>query len=527
MRRYKLSNVFNHAFGHYTRTFAALMVFMFLSIATLRAGTTPKTEPASFSNSQGLTNISISVPAKTTCGLSYLDAVGAYKMLKFEGLSDKSTTVTQSVELNGPTTFVWGFLQPKSKGKPGLSLTKFTLLAKPGDNINLSLNGVDMFLSVPAGEHFALLADNTASFYTESFGDGGKKLNDKASKAAFAASNKAYMQKLNSAYQKENDRLSRLRESGIMDPGVYESARLYAEAVFYDKMFILLDESGSRPDAVMPLIKDHLPAAEKFIKAPNLVLSGEVMRVMTGIIKAKLITKGTGINLNDFLNLYEEGKTMDLGIFKSTFLTYCLSGYPAKQLANYQNVVAEFGQSYATPEQSRHLNALVQKSTKALEFPAQAKFTTAQNQSYSINDIVNASPTSVVVIDFWASWCAPCRQQFPIIDSLKQVFKLQALPVTFISINLDDNKANWLDAVQKEAKYLQEHSYYLEKNGKKDLVNIFDIKAIPHTIVLRDGKVVANDFTLPAELSFPKDLTALVNQQKKTAASPPLFTSRQ
>lgn len=46
----------------------------------------------------------------------------------------------------------------------------------------------------------------------------------------------------------------------------------------------------------------------------------------------------------------------------------------------------------------------------------------------------------VVYVDFWASWCAPCRISFPLLNKLHQKLKDQGFEV--VAINLDENKAN-------------------------------------------------------------------------------------
>lgn len=46
----------------------------------------------------------------------------------------------------------------------------------------------------------------------------------------------------------------------------------------------------------------------------------------------------------------------------------------------------------------------------------------------------------VVYVDFWASWCAPCKTSFPLLNKLHQKLKAQGFEV--IAVNLDEDKAN-------------------------------------------------------------------------------------
>ncbi len=66
---------------------------------------------------------------------------------------------------------------------------------------------------------------------------------------------------------------------------------------------------------------------------------------------------------------------------------------------------------------------------------------------FTLANFKNAQATSlkqyagkVVYLDFWASWCAPCRTSFPLLNKLHE--KLKAQGVEVVAINLDDDKAN-------------------------------------------------------------------------------------
>lgn len=47
----------------------------------------------------------------------------------------------------------------------------------------------------------------------------------------------------------------------------------------------------------------------------------------------------------------------------------------------------------------------------------------------------------VVVVDFWASWCAPCKQEMPVLESLYKRFKAQGLVIVGVSVDSDRAKA--------------------------------------------------------------------------------------
>ena len=51
-------------------------------------------------------------------------------------------------------------------------------------------------------------------------------------------------------------------------------------------------------------------------------------------------------------------------------------------------------------------------------------------------DFAGAVASGVTLIDFWAAWCAPCREVSPLVDQLAELFKG---PIAFYRVNVDDN----------------------------------------------------------------------------------------
>ncbi|WP_432328776.1 TlpA disulfide reductase family protein [Mucilaginibacter sp. P25] len=56
-------------------------------------------------------------------------------------------------------------------------------------------------------------------------------------------------------------------------------------------------------------------------------------------------------------------------------------------------------------------------------------------------------------MDFWASWCSPCRAQLPVMDSLRSALRKNAVEV--ISINLDQKEVSWKTASLAEKNTLE------------------------------------------------------------------------
>ncbi len=101
----------------------------------------------------------------------------------------------------------------------------------------------------------------------------------------------------------------------------------------------------------------------------------------------------------------------------------------------------------------------------------------------------------VTLIDFWASWCAPCRTANPKVVALYNEFHGKGFNV--ISVSLDTDAAEWKEAIAKDKLTWTQVSNLAEME-KDPIVKQYGVKLIPTTYLLdASGKIVGID--LPHE----------------------------
>lgn len=115
---------------------------------------------------------------------------------------------------------------------------------------------------------------------------------------------------------------------------------------------------------------------------------------------------------------------------------------------------------------------------------------TPEGDSLSLSDLRG----KVVLVDFWASWCGPCRRENPHVKKIYEKYKDKGFDV--LGVSLDKTQRAWVGAIEKDGLPWKHVSDL--KGWKNEVAQMYSVKSIPHTILLdQEGKIVASKLRGP------------------------------
>ena len=112
----------------------------------------------------------------------------------------------------------------------------------------------------------------------------------------------------------------------------------------------------------------------------------------------------------------------------------------------------------------------------------------------------------ITILDFWASWCRPCRVENPNLVRTYNKFKANGLSV--VGVSLDKSKSNWIKAIEDDG--LQWTHVSNLQYWNDPIAKAYQVRGIPATFILdQNGKIIAKNLRGPA---LEKKIEELLNK---------------
>ena len=83
----------------------------------------------------------------------------------------------------------------------------------------------------------------------------------------------------------------------------------------------------------------------------------------------------------------------------------------------------------------------------------------------------------VVMINFWATWCGPCRQEMPLLDELYS--RYQRVGFSLLGVNIDDDSGRAMDMINELGV-----SFPVLFDSRKEVSRLYEVDAMPVTVIV-------------------------------------------
>jgi peroxiredoxin len=133
----------------------------------------------------------------------------------------------------------------------------------------------------------------------------------------------------------------------------------------------------------------------------------------------------------------------------------------------------------------------VELKTKIGSTPPEIALPTPEGTTFKLSQLRG----KVVLIDFWASWCKPCRIENPNVVRMYQAYKGKGFEI--LGVSLDRDRKSWVDAIKQDGltwKHVSDLQFWNSKAAQD-----YYVKAIPATFLLdKEGKIIGKNLRGPA-----------------------------
>jgi peroxiredoxin len=241
------------------------------------------------------------------------------------------------------------------------------------------------------------------------------------------------------------------------------------------------------------------PIRNKIESLDNIIMTGRKTGNLTDQEKDTLYSRMRALNeelyeitntfIRDFPNSLESARTLNESRFRldKEFFTELFA------LMNDKTQASIYGKEIA---RYLKLNVNPQIGDKYVDF----ELNNVKGQKTKISELRE----KYTLIEFWASWCGPCRESNP---ALKKVYeKFHEKGFNIVGVSMDHTQEKWLKAIKEDS--LPWDHILNEKGPWGDVATIYNIKGVPDNILIDDKgivigrRLVVDDLEAKLEMEF-------------------------
>lgn len=192
------------------------------------------------------------------------------------------------------------------------------------------------------------------------------------------------------------------------------------------------------------------------------------IQISQNIDVSKLLSSNTGVLMSAFIATY----------FDNNIETY---------IELYENIDNALKVKYADNQFVQYIESRIKSSLTPGRMAPEIAMKDPDGKERKLSDLRG----SIVMIDFWASWCRPCRMENP--NVVKLYHKYHSKGFEIYSVSLDKNRADWVRAISQDG--LEWPNHVSDLNGWTSSGGAaYGIMSVPSTVLVdREGRIIARN----------------------------------
>ncbi|WP_214227967.1 TlpA disulfide reductase family protein [Pedobacter sp. B4-66] len=211
---------------------------------------------------------------------------------------------------------------------------------------------------------------------------------------------------------------------------------------------------------------------------------------------------GIGKDDSDFLRSFNFIEKNFDGQIRDFLLAHLLHSAKKNHLKISKKYVDKFDSLCVNRGYFKKINALLLENNIAENFKKGTnKLLSLDGKSVQdLKEVFSKHKGKLIILDFWASWCSPCRREMPYITNLKKDYK--GKNIVFISISTDSQVGGWKKAAKEEG-LKGEDNYLLLNADDASFIKNHNINSIPRYMLIgKSGEVLIDNTPRPSEHRF-------------------------
>jgi len=212
-----------------------------------------------------------------------------------------------------------------------------------------------------------------------------------------------------------------------------------------------------------------------------------------------------GVQFNNALKNFT-GQTRQMVLFD------LMKQYIKSNVPGYDDYYNKFNQIADGSVYRKYLDSLYfLYNSKVTEKALSTTLYDLDDKSLTLASLLAANKGKVIYIDFWASWCVPCKAEFYF--SEKMIGKFKDSKVSFIFLSFDKVKENWKKGSAMYDFLNRQNSYLVNDEFSSQVAKEYNILSIPRYMLINaDGKMIDIDAKRPSDTALATEIDGFLQK---------------